>query len=119
MARYTYDLFEPSDNNDESLDRLTKEFAPLHMKSWETVKKRYYDKAYNMNVSAFATLWLSRSLKVFMAYEETTPVGYLIGFQFRPMRFQYFHIFRDDDVGVDIDRLPAKRYGTERHSRKQ
>ena len=40
-------------------------------------------------------------------------------FQFRPMRFQYFHIFRDDDVGVDIDRLPAKRYGSERHYRKQ
>ena len=96
MARYTYDLFEPSDNNDESLDRLTKEFAPLHMKSWETVKKRYYDKAYNMNVSAFATLWLSRSLKVFMAYEETTPVGYLIGFQFRPMQYQA-NVFQVED----------------------
>ncbi len=45
MKRYTYDLFEPSDNNDESLDRLSKEFAPLHVKSWEKVKHRHYNKA--------------------------------------------------------------------------
>ena len=40
-------------------------------------------------------------------------------FQFRFVRSQHFHVFGDDDVGVDIDRLPAKRYGTKRHSRKQ
>lgn len=40
-------------------------------------------------------------------------------FQFRPVRSQHLHVFGDDDVGVDIDRLPAKRYGTKRHSRKQ
>ncbi len=88
MKRYTYDLFEPSDNNDESLDRLSKEFAPLHVKSWEKVKHRHYNKAYDLNVAAFASLWLSKSLKIFIAYEETTPVGYLMGFLFRPMQYQ-------------------------------
>lgn len=88
MKRYTYDLFEPSKSNDESLERLTKEFAPLHMQSWETVKKRHYNKPYDLNVAAFAALWLNRSLKIFMAYEETKPVGYLMGFVFRPMQYQ-------------------------------
>lgn len=96
MKRYTYDLFEPSNNNDESLERLTREFAPLHMKSWEEVKKRHYNKSYDLNVSAFAALWLNKSLKIFMAYEETRPVGYLIGFHFRPMQYQA-NVFQVED----------------------
>ena len=96
MKRYTYDLFEPSNNNDESLERLTREFAPLHMKSWEEVKKRHYNKSYDLNVSAFAALWLNKSLKIFMAYEETKPVGYLIGFHFRPMQYQA-NVFQVED----------------------
>lgn len=48
------------------------------------------------------------------------PLGQWEGlFQLRPVRIQHFHVFRNDDVGVNIDCLPAKRYGTERHSRKQ
>lgn len=40
-------------------------------------------------------------------------------FQLRPVRFQHFHVFGDDDVGMDIKRLSAKGNGAERHSRKQ
>ena len=88
MKRYTYDLFEPSNNNDESLDRLTREFAPLHMKSWSETKQRHYGKQYDLNVAAFASMWLTKSLKIFMAYEEGKPVGFLIGYHFRPMQYQ-------------------------------
>lgn len=87
--KYTYDLFEPSSNNDESLDRLSKEFAPLHMQAWSDSKQKVYGKSYDLNVQAFAQLWLARSLKIFMAYDsETRAVGYLMGFHFRPMQYQ-------------------------------
>lgn len=88
MERYTYDLFEPSTNNDESLERLTKEFAPLHMKAWHDSKMPHYGKQYDLNVAAFAAMWLNKSLRIFMAYENTKPVGFLIGFHFRPMQYQ-------------------------------
>lgn len=87
MTRYTYDLFEPSANSDESLERLTREFAPLHMRSWEQSKKPHYDRAYDLNVGAFANMWLSKSLKIFMAYEAAKPVGFLMGYLFRPMQY--------------------------------
>ena len=96
MKQYTYDLFEPSNNNDESLERLTREFAPLHMKAWEEVKKRHYNKSYDLNVAGFAALWLNKSLKIFMAYEDAKTVGYLMGFHFRPMQYQA-NVFQVED----------------------
>lgn len=86
--RYTYDLFEPSEDNERSLDRLSKEFAPLHMQAWEKAKRPNYNKPYDMNVGAFANMWLSHALKIFMAYEDgTKPVGFLTGFVYRPLPY--------------------------------
>lgn len=85
---YTYDLFEPTNDTDTSLNRLTSEFAPLHVKSWNETKAKRYSKPYDLNVGAFTAMWMNRTLRVFMAYEDGRPVGYLTGFVFRPMQYQ-------------------------------
>lgn len=102
----TYDLFEPGASNDESLDKLTKDFAPLHMRAWQQAKQSFYDKAYDLNVAAFANMWLARVLKIFMAYRDGTPVGYLTGIAFRPLQYQAstFQVedwFSDNNVEVE------------------
>lgn len=88
MSKIICDLFEPSSNNDESLNRLTQEFAPLHAKAWHEVKQKSYNRPYDMSVATFATMWLNKTMKIFMAYEDAKPVGYLYGIAFRPLNYQ-------------------------------
>lgn len=84
----TYDLFEPSTNSDESLEKLTRDFAPLHMQAWKQAKQDAYGKGYDLNVGAFANMWLNRTLKIFMAYKDGKAIGYLTGIAFRPLQYQ-------------------------------
>ena len=92
---YRYDLLEPSSDANESLDRLTSIFAPLYTKSWMDKKAAVLgNPRFDMNVNAFAGMWLSKALRIFIAYEDNTPVGYLMGLAFRPLTHQssVFHI---------------------------
>lgn len=84
----TYDLFEPSTNQDAALEQLTKTFAPLHMKAWQQAKQAIYGKGYDLNVGAFTSMWLNRTLKIFMAYKDGKAIGYLTGMAYRPLNYQ-------------------------------
>lgn len=81
----TYDVLEPSDNVDESLKRLTDIFAPLYTASWVAEKAKLYgDPPFNMNVAAFASMWLNKSMRIFIGYQDMRPAGYIVGILFQP-----------------------------------
>lgn len=93
----TYDLLEPGDNPDESLDKLTSVFAPLYTASWVAEKSKFYgDPPYNMNIAVFASLWMSKTMKIFMGYRDMRPAGYIVGILFRPFTHDR-SIFQVDD----------------------
>lgn len=87
MARYTYDLFEPANDRDKALDKLLKDFAPLHMAAWEKHKRSVYKRDYDLNVTTFVAMWLNKNLKIFMAYDGDKAVGYLTGIVYRPLEY--------------------------------
>lgn len=94
---YTYDLLEPSDDLDKSLDVLSKNLSKLYYESWEADKRANYDRAFNLNINAFAQMWFNRHLKIFMAYDEyNEPIGFLIGMTFRPLPYEA-NVFQVED----------------------
>lgn len=85
ISMRTYDILEPGDNPEESLDKLTSIFAPLYTASWVAEKAKLYgDPPYSMNIAAFATLWMSKALRIFIGYRDMRPAGYIVGILFRP-----------------------------------
>lgn len=84
----TYDLLEPSEDLNASLDSLSKRFAPLHSESWAKNKAAAYDRPYDVNVGVLSAMWMDKSLRIFMAYDDGKPVGYLTGIVFRPIPYR-------------------------------
>lgn len=102
---FTYDLLEPGAAQEAALERLTKIFAPLHAEAWS--QKQDYA-PYDMNVGAFVNMWLSNTLRIFIAYDQQgQPQGYLTGLLFRPLtrRATVFHIedwyVRGGGIGIE------------------
>lgn len=86
---YSYELLEPERDLNESLDNLTKVFAPLYTESWVKEKAKFHgNPPFDMNVGVFANMWFTKAMKVLIAYKDTEPVGYLIGMVFRPLPYQ-------------------------------
>lgn len=101
---FTYDLLEPSTDLNEALDTLTTAFAPLYTDSW--VKEKAPLKGnppFDMNVNTFVNMWFSKAMKIVMAYEDGTPVGYLMGMVFRPLPYRAT-VFQVEDWYASKDR---------------
>lgn len=82
-------MLEPLSDLNASLDMLTSTFAPLYTESWVKRKAALYGgKQFDMNVNVFANMWFSRALRIFMAYEDGKPVGYILAMLFRPLTHQ-------------------------------
>lgn len=103
MTQYTYDMLEPTQDLNESMDMLGRDLADLYAKSWNADKKHVYDKQFSLNIQAFAQMWFSKTLRVFMAYDGRKPVGFLIGIVFRPMPYEA-SVFQIEDWYTDGDR---------------
>lgn len=106
---YYFDILEPTENFDESLDALTNALGKLYLESWEADKKDIYKRPFNLNIPTFAHLWFSKSLKLFMAYEEGTnnPVGFAIGMVFRPLPYEA-NVFQFEDWYTGNDKKMEK-----------
>lgn len=87
---YKFDLFEPQSDLNAALDALTEKFAPLYTESW--IKEKAPKKGnppFDMNVNVFANMWLSKALRIVLAYDDNRkPCGYLMGMTFRPMAYR-------------------------------
>lgn len=94
---YYYDMLEPSENLDQSLEKLGNNLASLYHESWEADKRQNYNKPFNLNINAFAQMWFNGHLRIFMAYDEKKePVGFLIGMAFRPLPYEA-NVFQIED----------------------
>lgn len=84
-----YDLLEPQKDLNAALDELTSKFAPLYTENWVKHKAALHgNPPFNMNVNVFTQMWLSKAMRIFMAYEDDEPVGYLLAMVFRPLPYQ-------------------------------
>lgn len=93
----TYDLLEPTNNPDESIEKLTTIFAPLHTANWVAEKSRFYgDPPYSMNIGTFIALWMNKTMRIFIGYRDMRPAGYVTGILFRPFTHDR-RIFQVDD----------------------
>ena len=78
MPTYHYDILEPDSDLTIAVDNLQHELGALYKESWDTDKRAAYgDKPFALNIEAFARMWFTKSLKIFMAYDERTPLGFL------------------------------------------
>lgn len=86
----TYDALEPLRDLNASLDILTTTFAPIYTECWLKDKAPSRgDPPFDMNVGAFAQMWFSKAMRIFMAYgDDGKPVGYLLAMSFRPLTHQ-------------------------------
>lgn len=93
-----YDLLEPSGDKDESINRLVQQLAPLYSESWYKEKAETQgNPQFDMNIAVFVNMWLSKAMRVFMAYDDNgNPVGYLLGMAFRPLTHNV-QIFQIED----------------------
>lgn len=81
-----YDILEPGTDPNISLEKLTQVFAPLYTECWIKEKSAALrGLPFDMNVGGFVNLWMSKALRVFIAYDGDTPCGYLTGMLFRPL----------------------------------
>lgn len=92
-----YELLEPSADPNASFDKLTRVFSPLYTESWTRDKAPARGIAFDLNVGAFANLWLSKTLRIFIAYDDNSqPIGYLIGILYRPLTHNV-NVFQIED----------------------
>lgn len=88
---YYIDLLEPTSDLNTALDALGNAVGKLYQKHWEEEQQKYYnDKPFNLNVQAFAQMWLGGDLKIFISRkrEDNSPVGFIAGIVFRPMAYK-------------------------------
>ncbi len=103
MAEFEYDILEPTSDLNESMDMLNLQLAELYAKSWNADKKEVYDKPFSLNIQAFVQMWFSKTLKIFIAYRDRKPVGFLLGMVFRPMPYEA-SVFQVEDWYTGGDR---------------
>lgn len=106
---YTCELLEPERDLNESLENLTKIFAPLYTESWVKEKAKFHgNPPFDMNVGVFANMWFTKAMKIIIAYKDTKPVGYLIGMVFRPLPYQA-NVFQVEDWYAAEDNYTVTR----------
>lgn len=95
---YRIDFIEPSADLNQSLDRLGQTIGVLYQECWDATKRKTYGKNFNLNIGAFAQMWVAGGLKLFVAYDaENAPVGFLVAIIYRPMAYEG-NVFQIEDV---------------------
>lgn len=102
---YRYDLLEPNTDRNKAIDDLTAAIGMLYAESWNRDKESTYRKPFSLNFAAFTQLWFSSALKLFVAYDDDKPVGFLIGMVFRPLPYDASVFQVEDWYSAGIDEL--------------
>lgn len=92
----TYDIFEPDSDYNKALDNLSEQVGSLYAESWAKDKQETYGKPFNMNIAAFAQMWFNHSLKLLVAKDGDSVVGFLVGMVFRPLPYDAM-VFQVED----------------------
>jgi hypothetical protein len=83
------DILEPKNDVTTSVEELGRIIGGLYPEAWDKRKIYYSDKQFDLNINAFATVWLDGVMKVFVVYDrENNPVGFLCGVVMRPLPFK-------------------------------
>lgn len=102
---YRYDILEPTTDRNKALDDFSAAMGTLYLESWNRDKEPLYHKPFSLNIAAFAQLWFTQTLKLFIAYDGDKPVGFLVGMVFRPLPYEA-NVFQIEDwYGSGIDEV--------------
>jgi hypothetical protein len=71
---------------EEAGEFFTSQIGPLLQKHWDTETTRT-GIPHGLDVPSFLAAWEQKGILIVMAYDGTTPVGFLIAYKFRPLFF--------------------------------
>ena len=54
---------------------------------WDRDGQPFYKRPFELNVEAFARLWVTQGISIVIAYDNGTAVGIFVGVRFTPMNF--------------------------------
>lgn len=81
---YRYVIKKLPEKAEDSVKFLNEELFPLFVEYWEKYGLSLYGKPIDFDVIQFLQIWTGGSVFLIMAYEDTTAVGFLLGYEGRP-----------------------------------
>lgn len=112
MADYYIDVVEPSKDLDKAFETIGKDVVSLYRELWDKWKSKYYGSApFELNINAFANLWFSKNMKLFLVRNKINQeaIGFFAGILTRPMPYetmafvvQDYYVRGGDDVEKDL-----------------
>lgn len=82
-----YKYLERPKDVDTCIKLLHDDIIPLLKEHWDRDGQPFYKRPFELNVEAFARLWVTQGISIVIAYDNGTAVGIFVGVRFTPMNF--------------------------------
>ena len=82
-----YKYLERPKDVDTCIKLLHDDIIPLLKEHWDRDGQPFYKHPFELNVEAFARLWVTQGISIVIAYDNGTAVGIFVGVRFTPMNF--------------------------------
>lgn len=83
-----YEYLEPDQKLSDCAPIVATQILPLMQLYWKERGENVYKQPFMFNVEAFINQFWAGCFTIVVAYEEDTPVGFLLGIKFVPMCFR-------------------------------
>ena len=82
-----YKYLERPKDVDTCIKLLHDDIIPLLKEHWDRDGMPFYKRPFELNVEAFARLWVTQGISIVLAYDNNVAVGIFVGVRFTPMNF--------------------------------
>ena len=82
-----YKFIERPKDAEACIELLQSAVIPLMAAHWDKCGKPFYNRDFYLNLEGFFNYWMNNGLVLIIAYDNSKPVGILIGLRFVPMTF--------------------------------
>ena len=82
-----YKYLERPKDVDTCIKLLHDDIIPLLKEHWDRDGLPFYERPFELNVEAFARLWVTQGISIVLAYDNNVAVGIFVGVRFTPMNF--------------------------------
>lgn len=88
MSKIRYDYVDMPKTTEEAVKFIQSTLTPLVSEYWTEHGSKIYEKPLQFNIMSFIQMWMLGGCVLIVAYDDTTPVGFLLGVRFTPMLFK-------------------------------
>lgn len=88
MGKVVYKYIEPPTTPEKSVTFVRDVLFPMLGEYWDSLGESVYNKKMAFNILTFIQMWSLGSLVVVVAYENSTPVGFLLGTRYVPLLYE-------------------------------